>query len=101
MATAETTAFAAGLVTGYAAGWRACADHNTQEEDEDKNLLLLPTEKPPAPPAPPPPSPLLALLEHLPDLFTKEVLARLTPTDAAVFGRASRACLAVVVESST
>jgi hypothetical protein len=104
MATATAKAYAA----GYAAGWRACVENNTHEEDEDENLLL-PTKKPPAPPAalctsspppPPPPPPLLALLEQVPDLFSKEVLARLTPTDRALLGRASRACRAIVVEST-
>jgi hypothetical protein len=106
MATATT--YAAGLAAGFAAAWRSCVENKQHEEDEDENLLL-PTTKAPAPPAalctsppppPPPPSPLLALLEQVPDLFTEEVLARLTPTDRALLGRASRACRAVVVEST-
>jgi hypothetical protein len=105
MATVTATAYAAGLAVGV----RSCAENNTHEEDEDENPLL-PTKKVPPPPAAlrttssppplPPPPPLLALLEQVPDLFTKKVLARLTPTDAALFGRASRACRAVVVEST-
>jgi hypothetical protein len=35
----------------------------------------------------------------VPDLFTKEVLARITPTDRALFRRASRACRAAVESS--
>jgi hypothetical protein len=92
--------YAAGLVNGhgagFAAGVRSCGQKDNDTHDEEDGNLPLLTETPPPPPPPPPPSPLLALLEHLPDLFTKEVLARLTPTDRAVFGRASLACRAVV-----
>jgi hypothetical protein len=46
-----------------------------------------------------PPPPLLVLLERVPDLFSKEVLARLTRTDRALFRRTSRECRAVVESS--
>ena len=71
---------------------------------------LLPAAPPPSPPPPPPaPSPaasppprqpLLALLEDLPDFFTKEVLGRLDPTDRAVLAQVGWPWLAAVVRAA-